>query len=400
MPLFVSILALPSAMGCSRPAPTTPPAKEVDEASPTTSRTTTARTFEFDLETTVPLRPDEAFAAFTGDVRPWWDHFFSEGAPAALVIEPFAGGSFYEVLDSDRGSVVHARVIYAEPGKLLRFVGPLGLSGRAVEMAHTFTFEATATGGTRVGFHLEGFGHVDDELVAIVESVWRHFLDRYTAHTKQTTRTSSAAEATLYSQPSATAATSVGLGFFSHADLGAARNHAHADDFVLEHGAVLTRIRWWGLPGPTQANGSIRDASLNNVSGFVVRVHEARDGAGGGVPGAVIFEGNFAMEDTNPTPTGRRGFGKGEASSGLEVRHEIVLTDGPRLVSDRRYFLSVQAFRRDVAGDAWQWQDGVIRNRTSFSRPWKASSWSTIVDTDSAFELLGVERGNDVPTPG
>lgn len=59
-------------------------------------------------------------------VAGWWDpkHTWS-GSAKNLKLDPRAGGCFCEKL-ADGGSVQHARVIFAQPGKLLRLEGGLG----------------------------------------------------------------------------------------------------------------------------------------------------------------------------------------------------------------------------------------------------------------------------------
>lgn len=129
-------------------------------------------------EVTVPLSPEAAYDAFTGDVSPWWDHTMAEH-PKSLVIEPRAGGAFRETFDDDGNGVIHADVIYADRGKVLRLRGPFGFSGKALDLVHTFTFTAAGSGSTRVSLELNGVGQVDDAGAAAMDRVWDHFLGRY-----------------------------------------------------------------------------------------------------------------------------------------------------------------------------------------------------------------------------
>lgn len=142
----------------------------------------TPRGFRFTATTEVPLAPPEAFDAFTGDVSPWWDHTFS-GAPAKLVIEPVAGGGFWEHFDDAGNGVLHARVTWAERGKRLVLRGPLGLHGRAADLVFSLTFEA-AGDGTRVTVEGRGSGELGEGDGAVVKSVWEHFLGRYAEHAR------------------------------------------------------------------------------------------------------------------------------------------------------------------------------------------------------------------------
>ena len=83
-------------------------------------------------------------------VAGWWDpkHTWS-GSAGNLKLDPKAGGCFCEKL-ANGGSVQHARVIYAQPGKLLRMEGGLGpMQDMAVTGILTFTLEPDGK-GTRI----------------------------------------------------------------------------------------------------------------------------------------------------------------------------------------------------------------------------------------------------------
>jgi uncharacterized protein YndB with AHSA1/START domain len=97
----------------------------------------------------VDLPPSAAYRALTQLPR-WWDpaHTWS-GAAKNLRFEPEAGGCFCEKLTGG-GSVQHARVVFAQPGKLLRLVGALGpLQDMAVTGVLTFTLAPDGP-GTRI----------------------------------------------------------------------------------------------------------------------------------------------------------------------------------------------------------------------------------------------------------
>lgn len=83
-------------------------------------------------------------------VAGWWDpkHTWS-GSAGNLKLDPKAGGCFCEKL-ANGGSVQHARVIFAQPGKLLRLEGGLGpMQDMAVTGILTFTLEPDGK-GTRI----------------------------------------------------------------------------------------------------------------------------------------------------------------------------------------------------------------------------------------------------------
>lgn len=119
----------------------------------------------------------EVFDAATGDVTGWWDHSFSE-SPAEMVIEPRFDGRFYERFEagSDNGSL-HARVIFVNAPNQLRLHGPLGLSGRAVDLVSSWQLEEAAEGeATRFTVELHMSGEIDAELAGVVRNVWQHFI--------------------------------------------------------------------------------------------------------------------------------------------------------------------------------------------------------------------------------
>lgn len=133
--------------------------------------------FAFRDSVDVSVRPGRAYDAFV-DVDAWWDHRFSE-APTEFYIDPRPGGGFYEVFDESGDGILHATVIAAERGKLLRLHGPLGLSGHALDVVYTLEFQAQG-GGTRARLDVRGSGELEDGWAGAIQGVWRHFLvERY-----------------------------------------------------------------------------------------------------------------------------------------------------------------------------------------------------------------------------
>ncbi len=131
--------------------------------------------FRLEQELVLPATPNEVYDAVTGDISVWWDHSFS-GHPKKLFIEARPGGGFYEIFDDAGNGASHATVIYADRGKRLRFTGPLGFGGRAVDMVTTYDF-AAGEGGTKFHLTVTATGDVDEALAAAVDGVWHHFLD-------------------------------------------------------------------------------------------------------------------------------------------------------------------------------------------------------------------------------
>lgn len=134
---------------------------------------TGAFTVEFDL--VLPGAPETIYDAITGDISEWWDHSFSK-SPQRFYIEAKPGGGFWEIFDDSGDGVLHATVIYAHRGKILRFDGPLGFSGKAVHMVHTCQFANVGTDSTRLDFSVRAAGEIDDGWAEAVEQVWWHFL--------------------------------------------------------------------------------------------------------------------------------------------------------------------------------------------------------------------------------
>ena len=131
--------------------------------------------FSFDKEVTLPGTPEVIFDAVTGDISGWWDHSFTDN-PKEFFIEPTPGGGFWEIFDDEGNGVLHARVIYADRGKLLRFDGPLGLSGKAIHMVTTYEFEPVGDDLTLFKVSVHASGEVDEGIPALVEGVWEHFI--------------------------------------------------------------------------------------------------------------------------------------------------------------------------------------------------------------------------------
>jgi len=141
--------------------------------------------FSFEQQLTLPGSPNYIYDHITGDISGWWDHSFSD-KPYKFYIEPKPGGGFYELFDDKGNGVKHATVIYANRGEMLRFEGPLGLSGMAINLVCTYKFEPKGADSTILHLSVHGAGEVPAGTPAIVESVWHHFLfDRFKPYIEQ-----------------------------------------------------------------------------------------------------------------------------------------------------------------------------------------------------------------------
>ncbi len=145
---------------------------------PAAAAVTASGTDRFSIVRTAEVAgtPEQVFDAFTVDLGEWWDHHVSEH-PLKIYMEPRPGGGFYEIFDEQGNGARHAEVILADRGHVLRFVGPMGLSGRAIEMVHTLELEPLDGGRTRLRLTLEAAGAVQEGWPEVVDRVWGHFLD-------------------------------------------------------------------------------------------------------------------------------------------------------------------------------------------------------------------------------
>jgi uncharacterized protein YndB with AHSA1/START domain len=130
--------------------------------------------FQVQQEVTLPASPTEVYDAVTGDISGWWDHSLSQ-QPKKLYIEPKPGGGFWEIFNDSGDGVLHATVIYADRGKVLRFMGPLGFSGQAVQLVTTYEFLPDPA-GTKLRLTCNVSGQIQDGEDKIIDSVWHHFL--------------------------------------------------------------------------------------------------------------------------------------------------------------------------------------------------------------------------------
>ena len=142
---------------------------------PASAQVKPAAVFFFSFEVTLPAPPTEIYDALTGDVSGWWDHHFSE-KPYRLYIEAKPGGGFYEIFEKSGDGARHATVILAERGKRLRFDGPLGLSGQAIQTVTSYDLALKGQGETLLTVSVHGAGEMDDAIPGVVEKVWKHFI--------------------------------------------------------------------------------------------------------------------------------------------------------------------------------------------------------------------------------
>ena len=144
-----------------------------------------SRTFSFEMTFSYPGDPVFVYDHLTGDISDWWDHSFSE-KPYKLYIEARPGGGFYEIFDESGDGALHAKVIYAERGRMLRMEGPLGLSGQAITLVCTYSLKADDENNTLLTLKVNGAGDFSEDSPGIVTQVWEHFLwERFRPHIEE-----------------------------------------------------------------------------------------------------------------------------------------------------------------------------------------------------------------------
>lgn len=126
-------------------------------------------------ETVIAAPPEDIYAALRAPAR-WWsqDHSWS-GDSANLWMDAQAGGCFCETLPgkapASSGSVEHARIIFAQPGTMLRMRGSLGpLQGEAATGTLTFALKPVESGTAVTLTYVVG-GHVRMGMAEIAPAV-------------------------------------------------------------------------------------------------------------------------------------------------------------------------------------------------------------------------------------
>lgn len=131
--------------------------------------------FNIERELVLPGQPEKIYDLVTGDISPWWDMRFSK-KPYRMLLEAVPGGGFWEIFDESGDGVRHATVIYAQRGKMLRFEGPLGLSGRAVQYVTTYYFEPIGEEKTLFRLSVHVSGAYEAAVPEMTEQMWEKLL--------------------------------------------------------------------------------------------------------------------------------------------------------------------------------------------------------------------------------
>jgi len=141
--------------------------------------------FTLRIEQRTTATPAATYKAFVEGLAMWWDgaHTYS-GSSKNLSIDARPGGCFCEAFPAG-GGTEHARVIYVEPGKILRMQGALGpLQGSGVASVLTWAFDP-AEGGAKVTLTVATGGYLPggfDQLAPLVDGVLKGQVTRLAAY--------------------------------------------------------------------------------------------------------------------------------------------------------------------------------------------------------------------------
>ena len=131
-------------------------------AAPLSAEVKSVTDYGFEVAKTVVVKGDPAKVYSTiGQPGLWWNpaHSYSQDAKnMTMLLRP--GGCFCEALPKEKGAVEHGRVVFAQPGKVVRIsaaLGPLGAEG----VSGTLTFQLKAVdGGTQVAMNYVVGGYI------------------------------------------------------------------------------------------------------------------------------------------------------------------------------------------------------------------------------------------------
>jgi len=125
--------------------------------------------FEVKRTLTINAPPAKVYAALIAPAG-WWNHTFS-GDPKNLYIEPKANGCWCEHLPKSKGGVAHMRVIYVDPGSLIRFEGGLGPMQQTGAAGHLTWAVAAKGGATEVTWTYDVGGYMKGGLAPMAGGV-------------------------------------------------------------------------------------------------------------------------------------------------------------------------------------------------------------------------------------
>jgi uncharacterized protein YndB with AHSA1/START domain len=133
--------------------------------------------FSIELEVEIDAPPNVVFSAFTRDVAAWWGepYLICPERAIDIVMDPFLGGSFYEVWGGGDGAC-WAKVTQMRRYEVIELRGPLGMSG-AVNGVIRIEFE-DLDNGTRVKLRHQAAGYIEDSTEARYIDGWKDLLEK------------------------------------------------------------------------------------------------------------------------------------------------------------------------------------------------------------------------------
>lgn len=143
---------------------------------------------------TVAVPPQRAFDLFTGRMGDWWmaSHHIGEKPFAAIVIEPHAGGRWYE-RDADGGECPWGKVLDWDPPRRVLLAWQLKADFSfdpefVTELEIAFAPQGDGTQVTLMHRDLHKFGDVAPQVVAGMNEGWAALLGGYAAFAGAMTR--------------------------------------------------------------------------------------------------------------------------------------------------------------------------------------------------------------------
>lgn len=161
-----------------------PPSAEAEVLSATSGGFAVSRT------AIIAATPAATYAALQR-IGQWWNgaHTYS-GKAGNLILQARVGGCFCEALP-DGGGVEHMRVVFVQPGRLLRLIGALGpLQSEGVAGTLTWTITAEGKGARIVQSYVVG-GYIRggaDKMALPVDQVLGEQLDRLKVYLEKTAK--------------------------------------------------------------------------------------------------------------------------------------------------------------------------------------------------------------------
>jgi uncharacterized protein YndB with AHSA1/START domain len=139
----------------------------------------------------VKARPGRAFELFVNHMVQWWNTCnFGDNPPVAIVVEPKAGGRWYERDEKGRESDWGTVLSYEPPHRLLlgwKFDADFKYDPNILTEVE-LTFMANAVGGTDVRLehrNLERFGADAAKVASRVGGGWPTLMNSFAAHADQ-----------------------------------------------------------------------------------------------------------------------------------------------------------------------------------------------------------------------